>query len=165
VYKETKLRSVVKTVSWRFWATITTIALVFIFIGEVKVALSIGFFEVILKMMIYFVHERVWDKVKFGRHEIQPAVIWLTGLVRAGKSEIAEKLAEKLKQRGMKVEHLDGHTIRHLIKETGFAPQEVNSHIKEIGYLASKLENHGIFVVASPLRKLFGWNQAQNLKP
>jgi adenylylsulfate kinase len=89
----------------------------------------------------------------------------LTGLVRAGKSEIAEKLAEKLKQRGMKVEHLDGHTIRHLIKEAGFAPQEVNSHIKEIGYLASKLENHGIFVVASPLRKLFGWNQAQNLKP
>ena len=47
------------------------------------------------------------------------------------------------------MEHLDGHTIRHLFPETGFTREDVNEHIKRVGYLAKKLEEQGVFVVAS----------------
>lgn len=160
MFIETKARSIVKAISWRFWATITTMALVFLFIGETTVALTIGFFEVILKMIIYFFHERAWNKIKYGKREINPAVIWLTGYVRSGKSEIAKKVTQKLIDSGLKAEYLDGHTIRNLFPQTGFSAAEVNEHIERIGYLASKLENQGIFVVASfvsPYRLSRNW--------
>lgn len=149
MFKESKTRSVLKAVSWRFWATLTTTTLVLIFVGKLGVALTVGGLEVIIKLIIYFFHERIWDKIKFGKKEIKPQVIWLTGLARSGKSEIAEMVTKKLKDKGLKAEHLDGHTIRHLFPETGFTRHEVNEHIKRVGYLASKLEEQGIFVVAS----------------
>ncbi len=149
MYKETHLRSVLKTISWRFWATLTTVSLVLIFVGRLDLALTVGGFEVVLKLIIYFFHERFWDKIKYGKKEIKPSVIWLTGLARSGKSAIAKSVVEKLKEKGFKAEHLDGHTIRHFFPETGYSKYEVNEHIKRVGYLASKLEEQGIFVVAS----------------
>lgn len=149
MYKESHTRSIVKTISWRFLATVTTMVLVYIFIGDLTIAISVGGIEVILKMLVYFLHERIWDKIKFGKKEIEPAVIWLTGYIRSGKSKIANEVALELKKKGFKVEHLDGHNIRHLFPETGFSREEVNEHIKRVGYLASKLEEQGVFVVAS----------------
>jgi len=149
MYTESKSRSFLKALSWRFWATLTTTSLVFLFIGELEVALSIGVIEVVLKMLIYFLHERTWDKIKFGRREIKPCVVWITGLSRSGKSTIAEKVTEELKTKGLKAEHLDGRNIRHLFPETGFTKKEVNEHIKRVGFLAKKLEEQNVFVVAS----------------
>ena len=91
MYKESHIRSIIKAVTWRALATMTTMSLVYIFIGDVTIALSVGGIEVFLKMLIYFGHERVWDKIRWGKKEIVPAVIWLTGLVRSGKSEIAQE--------------------------------------------------------------------------
>lgn len=149
MYKETKTRTIVKTISWRFWATITTTALVFLFIGEPEVALSIGAIEVFLKLIIYFFHERAWAKIKFGKSEIEPFVVWLTGLSRAGKSEIGKILTQKLKEIDLKVQYLDGHNVRKIFSETGFTKGAVNEHIKRVGHLASILEKQGIFVIAS----------------
>ena len=149
MYKETHIRSVIKTITWRVLATVTTMSLVYIFIGDITIALSVGGIETILKLLIYFGHERAWDRIKWGKKEIKPMVIWLTGLVRSGKTEIAQVLVEKLRKKGYKVEHLDGHTIRHLFPETGFTREAVNEHIKRVGYLAKKLEEQGVFVVAS----------------
>ncbi len=58
-------------------------------------------------------------------------------------------LLDKLRKKGHKVEHLDGHSIRQLFPETGFSREAVNEHIKRVGYLARKLEEQGVFVVAS----------------
>lgn len=149
MYKETHLRSVIKTISWRALATLTTMSLVYIFIGDMTIAVSVGGIEVVLKMLIYFLHERAWDKIKFGKKEIKPAVIWLTGLVRSGKKDLAKEIVSQLVKKGFKVEYLDGHSVRDLFPETGYSRQQVNEHIKRIGYLASKLEKRGIFVVAS----------------
>ena len=63
---ETKTRSILKTISWRILATLTTMILVFVFIGEIEVALSVGALEVIIKMIVYFFHERAWNKVSYG---------------------------------------------------------------------------------------------------
>jgi len=149
MYKETHSRSIAKTISWRILATFTTMSLVYIFIGDLSIAVSVGGIEVFLKMLIYFFHERAWDKIKFGRKEFKPAVIWFTGLVRSGKAELAASLVKDLEEKGMKVEYLNGHNIRNLFPETGYSKDEVNEHIKRVGYLASRLERRGIFVVAS----------------
>ncbi|NOX66683.1 MAG: adenylyl-sulfate kinase [Chlorobi bacterium] len=149
MYKETHTRSIVKTISWRILATLTTITLVYIFIGDVTIALSVGGIEVFLKMLIYFLHERAWDKIKFGRKEVKPMVVWITGLSRSGKSQIGRLLVETLKKKDFKVEHLDGHTIRGLIPGTGYTRKEVNDHIKRVGYLGKKLEEQGVIVVAT----------------
>ena len=74
---------------------------------------------------------------------------WLTGLSGSGKSTIAEKLFEELKNRGMKVEHLDGDLVRDVFPRTGFSKEERDRHIRRIGFLASMLEKNGVFVVAS----------------
>jgi uncharacterized membrane protein len=61
--KESQKKSIVKTISWRVVATLTTMTLAYLFIGDVTIALEIGFFEVILKMIFYYVHERVWSRM------------------------------------------------------------------------------------------------------
>ena len=149
MFIEQKRRSIIKTISWRFWATVTTIALVFLFVGEVKVAFSIGAFEVVLKMILYFLHERMWNKIKFGKKDIKPAVIWFTGLSGSGKSTLSEALYQKLKNKGIKVEHLDGDAVRDIFPKTGFTKEERNRHIRRVGFLASKLEQNGVTVIAS----------------
>ena len=149
MYKEQKRRSVLKTISWRIWATLTTVALVFLFVGEVKIAFVIGGVEVIAKMVLYFLHERWWNRIKFGRKEIEPKVFWFTGLSGSGKSTLAEALYKRMKQQGYKVEHLDGDSIRDIFPRTGFSKEERNRHIRRVGFLASKLESNGVFVIAS----------------
>ena len=64
--RETKARSMMKSLSWRMTATLTTIILVLIFTGKFELAVAIGFFEIIVKLIVYYSHERIWDKVKFG---------------------------------------------------------------------------------------------------
>ena len=67
MFEESKARSVVKALSWRTIATLTTTVLVFVFTRRVDLAVTVGAVEAIAKIMLYFVHERVWDKLKFGR--------------------------------------------------------------------------------------------------
>ena len=76
-------------------------------------------------------------------------VLWLTGLSGAGKSTIARPLAARLEQMGQKVERLDGDVMRNLFPGTGFTREERQEHIKRIGFMASRLEHHGVIVVAS----------------
>ena len=86
MFKESRRRSVLKTISWRFWATLTTAILVYIFTGKIELAAAIGGIEVVIKMILYFVHERAWNNVNYGKKQLKPAVIWFTGLSGSGKS-------------------------------------------------------------------------------
>ena len=52
--------SILKSFSWRIIATLTTMALAYIFTGEIGTALKIGGFEFIAKMILYYLHERAW---------------------------------------------------------------------------------------------------------
>jgi uncharacterized membrane protein len=56
-----------KSITFRILATVTTIVLVFIFTGEMLIALEIGLIEVVAKLVIYYAHERVWDRVSWGK--------------------------------------------------------------------------------------------------
>lgn len=60
-------RSIVKTISWRTIGTIDTIIISWLITGEIMFAVSIGGVELFTKMALYFFHERIWEKIKFGR--------------------------------------------------------------------------------------------------
>jgi uncharacterized membrane protein len=63
-----KLRHILKTITWRIVGTIDTIVLSWIITGDFKLGLKIGGVEVITKMVLYYLHERVWYKyIKLGR--------------------------------------------------------------------------------------------------
>jgi adenylylsulfate kinase len=76
-------------------------------------------------------------------------VLWFTGLSGSGKSAISDRVFKMLKERGEKVEKLDGDVTREYFPNTGFDRQSRDEHIKRIGFMASRLEHHGITVVAS----------------
>jgi adenylylsulfate kinase len=87
--------------------------------------------------------------VKKDPGELRPSVIWFTGLSGSGKSTIADWVAGELRRRGLKVERLDGDALRSVFPMTGFTREERDSHVRRVGFLASRLEQHGVFVVAS----------------
>ena len=64
---EKSYRSIAKSVSWRTIGTIDTILISYIITGKPGLALSIGGVEVFTKMALYYLHERTWNKIGFGR--------------------------------------------------------------------------------------------------
>jgi len=134
MFKESHFRSAIKAFSWRFWATVTTMFLVYIFTGTIKIALAIGGLEVVLKMLIYFLHERAWDKIRFGKKEITPFVLWFTGLPSSGKTTLANVVYEKISSNGYRVQRLDGDKVRNIFPATGFSKEERNTHIQRVGF-------------------------------
>ncbi|MDF1795405.1 MAG: DUF2061 domain-containing protein [Coxiellaceae bacterium] len=70
-------RSLAKSLSWRICATITTMVISYFVTGSIAVALSIGSIEVFAKLILFYLHERAWNGVNFGRvkhhSEQQPA--------------------------------------------------------------------------------------------
>jgi uncharacterized membrane protein len=59
-------RHIAKTITWRIVGTIDTMLLGWIVSGDIKIGLSVGGLELLTKMGLYYVHERVWYKSNFG---------------------------------------------------------------------------------------------------
>jgi adenylylsulfate kinase len=76
-------------------------------------------------------------------------VLWFTGLSGSGKSTIADRVYNILKNEGHRIERLDGDTVRDVFPKTGFSKEERNEHVKRIGFLASILERNDVAVLAS----------------
>ncbi|MEI8315613.1 MAG: DUF2061 domain-containing protein [Verrucomicrobiota bacterium] len=60
-------RSLIKAISWRVTGTIDTVLVSFLVTGRIKLALSIGCVELFTKVGLYYLHERIWNKISFGR--------------------------------------------------------------------------------------------------
>lgn len=67
---ESTYRTLLKTSSWRVFATIDTIIISYIVTGSLLMASSIGVLEVFTKLILYYIHERVWNRIQFGRQEL-----------------------------------------------------------------------------------------------
>jgi CBS domain-containing protein len=66
MYEEQK-RSIIKSISFRILATSTGMVTILIMTGEATIAASFAFLDVVTKLAIYYVHERLWNKIKFGK--------------------------------------------------------------------------------------------------
>ncbi|WP_309496494.1 DUF2061 domain-containing protein [Sulfurovum sp.] len=67
--KEKAYRSIVKTISWRTIGTLDTVVISYFITGNLKMAASIGSIELFTKMILYYFHERGWNKISLGRHK------------------------------------------------------------------------------------------------
>lgn len=62
-------RSLAKTVSWRTVGSIDTMVITYIVTGNWKFGLAVGSVEVMSKIILYYIHERIWERIKWGKHE------------------------------------------------------------------------------------------------
>ena len=60
-------RSMVKAISFRILATLTTMILVFLFTQDLTIILGIGLLDIISKIFLFYAHERVWNSVSWGK--------------------------------------------------------------------------------------------------
>ena len=148
-FSESRTRSLFKAISWRVWGTMTTALVVFVFSKKWELAILAGGFDFLVKIGLYFVHERIWELWSFGRQEMPGCVIWVTGLPASGKTSLAEALMIYLKNQGRKVEMLDGDEIRKIMPQVGFSQADRNRHVEWAGYLASRFEQQGVIVIAA----------------
>ena len=65
--REHHRRSVVKALSWRVFASLDTTVLALIYTGNLKLAVSIGGAEVATKLVLYYFHERAWERIPLGK--------------------------------------------------------------------------------------------------
>ena len=78
--------------------------------------------------------------------------VWFTGLSGAGKSTIAQALAEKLKREGYRLEILDGDIVRtNLTKGLGFSREDRDENIRRIGFVSHLLTRNGVIVLVSAI--------------
>lgn len=69
-FKNSNKRHLSKTITWRLVGTMDTMLLAWLITGDPMTGFKIGMAEVVTKMLLYFVHEKVWHKSKFGLEEL-----------------------------------------------------------------------------------------------
>lgn len=149
MYRESNIRTVAKGFSWRFFATSTTVVIVYIFFGRLDLAIAAGIIETISKVALYYVHEKLWQRVRWGKKKIEPFNLWFTGLPLSGKTTIANLVYEKLQKYDIPLERIDSKDIRELIPGIGYTREERNIHMHRIGHLIKTLQKNSISTVAS----------------
>lgn len=76
--------------------------------------------------------------------------VWFTGLPCSGKSGIADKVAEILRERGLKVERLDGDIVRQsLTRDLGFSKKDRDENIRRVTFVAKLLTRNEVAVLTS----------------
>ncbi|MDW8156579.1 MAG: adenylyl-sulfate kinase [Armatimonadota bacterium] len=84
------------------------------------------------------------------RDQTRGVCVWLTGLPGAGKSTLAELVAERLREVGRPVEVLDGDAVRqHFSRGLGFSREDRVENVRRVAYVAGLLVRHGIVVLAA----------------
>lgn len=78
--------------------------------------------------------------------------LWFTGLSGAGKSTISAIVERKLRERGLKVELLDGDVVRtHLSKGLGFSKEDRDTNVRRIGWVCEVLSRNGAVAIAAAI--------------
>jgi adenylyl-sulfate kinase len=78
------------------------------------------------------------------------ATIWFTGLPSSGKSTIARVVFQRLIDRGLAVELLDGAEVREsLSRGLSFSKEDREEHIRRIGYVAKLLSRNGVIAICA----------------
>lgn len=82
--------------------------------------------------------------------EHQGFTVWFTGLSGSGKTVLAMRLEEVLRERGLKVERLDGDIVRKsLTRDLGFSKEDRNMNIERVTFVAKLLTRNGVAALCS----------------
>lgn len=150
--KENPKRSLVKAVSYRVVAIFVTFGIAYVLTENFYLSASIGLADTALKIVVYYIHERFWDRTKFGVQTIPDNgfTLWFTGLSGAGKSTLADAVARELEKYSIPVEKLDGDIVRQTIcKDLGFSAEDRQKNIERVTQVAKILTKNRAAVLAS----------------
>ena len=64
---ETHFRSMVKAISWRAGGTVVTCFVAWALTGNFDLAARIGILDTLIKIGAFYVHERLWNRLAFGK--------------------------------------------------------------------------------------------------
>lgn len=67
---ESHFRTIVKTVSWRIWATVITFVVAYLVTKKSSIAIGVCLCDTTFKLFAYYFHERLWNKVNYGRKKL-----------------------------------------------------------------------------------------------
>jgi adenylyl-sulfate kinase len=82
--------------------------------------------------------------------EQKGVTVWFTGLSGAGKTALAVRLEEVMRQRGLRVERLDGDIVRQgLTRDLGFSKEDRDKNIERVTFVAKLLTRNGVAVLCS----------------
>ena len=63
-----KKRTIVKTLTWRVTASLTTFIIAWVLTGDLLIGVSIGSIEAITKIFLYYFHERIWNNISWAKN-------------------------------------------------------------------------------------------------
>ncbi len=82
--------------------------------------------------------------------EQKGVTVWFTGMSGAGKTALAIRLEQELRQRGLRVERLDGDIVRQgLTSDLGFSKEDRDKNIERVTFVAKLLTRNGVAVLCS----------------
>ena len=71
-----KKRTLVKTMTWRITASLTTFLIAWMLTGDLLIGASIGSIEAIAKIFLYYYHERIWNNINWAKNQIISLIIF-----------------------------------------------------------------------------------------
>lgn len=66
---ESHYRSIVKAITWRAGGTIVTFGVAWILTGDISFSAKMGMLDTMVKIGVFYFHERLWNRLNFGRSE------------------------------------------------------------------------------------------------
>lgn len=66
--RESRIRSVIKGITWRIIATCTTMSIVYVATRDLEMMTAVGAADVVIKLFFYYTHERAWGRITWGRN-------------------------------------------------------------------------------------------------
>ena len=69
--EDSAIRSVIKAVSWRIFATVTTVLVIYALTDDGDLAMSVGYLDAAIKIGLYYFHERIWNRFRVGTRKIR----------------------------------------------------------------------------------------------
>jgi len=94
---EKHTRTVIKAISWRIIATFTTMTIVFLFTKKLILSLGVGVAEVLTKVTFYYLHERIWNRISWGKEKHPLSSLQVK---REVEPEDMEKIKDYLRELG-----------------------------------------------------------------
>ena len=70
--RESHARSIAKAVSYRLVGSSVTGLIVYVVTGKGSLSVGVGAADIVLKILAYFIHERIWDHINYGRETKAP---------------------------------------------------------------------------------------------
>ena len=66
---ESHIRSIVKAITWRAGGTVVTFMVAWILTGNLSLSAGIGLVDTVIKIGAFYVHERIWNRLQFGKQK------------------------------------------------------------------------------------------------